>query len=100
MKIDVRTLCFVSLLLLTILIVIKIYSHSLKEDADHLSFISKPLLDVGAVIRGHEIPFQFEIRNNGNSTLQILSVSPSCSCTDYHLTKYIVPAGTSSMLNG
>ncbi len=43
--------------------------------------VQQPVHDVGAVEKGEKISHDFVIRNEGNATLEITEVKPSCGCT-------------------
>lgn len=54
----------------------------------------EPIVDVGIVARGEPIVHDFEIRNEGQATLELTDVSPSCGCTVAEYDPRIEPGKT------
>lgn len=52
------------------------------------------VIDVGAVNKGERASYEFTIQNEGDQTLQITQVKPSCGCTVAEYDKTVPPGGT------
>jgi hypothetical protein len=61
--------------------------------APHL-VLTEPLKDFGTVPKGEKIDWSFEVKNTGNSDLEILAAKPTCGCTVADFTKVIKPGET------
>lgn len=47
-----------------------------------LSAVEPPTLDLGAVVRGTEVPVQFEVINDSVAPASLTTIRASCSCTE------------------
>ena len=54
----------------------------------------EPVADGGSVAKGDKITHDFEIRNDGDTPLQITEVKPACGCTVASFDKTIAPGKT------
>jgi hypothetical protein len=57
----------------------------------------EPLKDFGTVAKGSKLDWSFEVRNNGNSDLEIISAKPTCGCTVADFDKVIKPGSTGKL---
>jgi hypothetical protein len=64
--------------------------------APRLSFV-EPLKDFGTVPKGEVLEWTFEIRNIGNSDLQIFAAKPTCGCTVADFDRVIKPGQTGKL---
>lgn len=55
----------------------------------------QPVFDFGEAETGTMVEHTFTLRNDGNSSLDILEVKPSCGCTVVELTEKTIPPGSS-----
>jgi hypothetical protein len=56
--------------------------------------LTEPVKDYGTVSKGEKLNWAFEIRNTGDSDLQILAAKPGCGCTVADFDKVIKPGET------
>src|ERR1051326_6915897 len=56
--------------------------------------IVEPIKDFGVVPKGDKLDWSFEIKNTGDSDLQILAAKPGCGCTVADFDKVIKPGAT------
>jgi hypothetical protein len=56
--------------------------------------VVEPVVDVGVVDRGEEVPHTFEIRNAGDAPLELVEVKPTCGCTVAEYDRTIAPGAS------
>jgi hypothetical protein len=56
--------------------------------------LAEPIKDFGTVPKGQKLDWAFEVKNTGNSDLEILAAKPSCGCTVADFDKIIKPGQT------
>jgi hypothetical protein len=56
--------------------------------------LSEPVKDYGTVPKGEKLNWAFEVKNTGDSDLQILAAKPGCGCTVADFDKVIKPGQT------
>jgi len=56
--------------------------------------LTEPVKDYGTVSKGEKLNWAFEVRNTGDSDLQILAAKPGCGCTVADFDKVIKPGQT------
>jgi hypothetical protein len=56
--------------------------------------IVEPVKDFGVVAKGEKLDWSFEIKNTGDTELQIISAKPGCGCTVADFDKAIKPGAT------
>lgn len=56
--------------------------------------VAEPTKDVGDVARGEKISYDFVVRNDGDTVLEITQVQPACGCTVAEYDKTIAPGQT------
>lgn len=56
--------------------------------------VDESIEDVGVVPKGQKVDHTFEIRNDGNATLEITQVKPACGCTVAEYDRTIAPGAT------
>lgn len=61
---------------------------------------SEPKYDFGEIAQGAEVPFSFQLQNQGDAPLQIQDVRPSCGCTAALISANVVPPGGTATIEG
>ena len=56
--------------------------------------VVEPVKDFGTVPKGEKLEWAFQIKNNGNADLEIISARPACGCTVADFDKVIKPGQT------
>lgn len=56
--------------------------------------IAEPIRDFGAVVKGEVLTATFEVRNAGDTPLEIREAKPTCGCTAIEFDKLILPGKT------
>ncbi len=59
--------------------------------------VPQKTIDLGAVLRGRNVPLEFELTNRGEAPLRILSARPSCRCTVASFPETIAPGATEKL---
>ena len=63
------------------------------EKAPRLTLV-EPVKDYGTIPRGDKLDWAFEVKNTGDTDLQIISAKPGCGCTVADFDKVIKPGQT------
>lgn len=56
--------------------------------------VKQPVVDVGRVAKGEKVEHSFTIENQGDATLTVRKVKPSCGCTVARFDESIAPGGS------
>lgn len=56
--------------------------------------VREPMVDVGQVIRGDDVEHTFAVANEGDQTLLITEVNPTCGCTVVDYSQQIAPGAS------
>lgn len=62
------------------------------------AFVAQPVVDVGVIARGDTAEHTFEIRNEGDTTLEIVEVKPTCGCTVVDYDSKIAPGASGTVV--
>jgi hypothetical protein len=62
------------------------------------AFVSESVVDLGVVTRGETAEHTFEISNEGDETLEIVEVRPTCGCTVVEYDSKIAPGATGKVV--
>ncbi|MCZ6726714.1 MAG: DUF1573 domain-containing protein [Acidobacteria bacterium] len=62
------------------------------------AFVAQSVVDVGVIARGNTVEHAFEIRNEGDATLEILEVKPTCGCTVVDFDSTIAPGASGNVV--